>query len=155
MDWKKVSLEGFILGVLLSLLSTWLLGVPADTLLGAYALLVFLFSAYLTSSLSEGGLLGLFAVIGEVVTDFIYSVFVARVLVSLVPYAVGLTLFIGRIGVFPLMGAMGGYLGQQYFAEKKKPRLRAKRGQMGKEKGRKEKRAARGGELTPGSESSH
>jgi hypothetical protein len=127
MSWKKESLEGSVLGVLLSLLSVWLLGVPAEILLGGYALLLLLFSAYLTSSSREGMLLGLFAVIGEAVMDLIYWVSVERLMVSLVPYAVGFTLFVGRIGFFPIMGAIGGYLGQQYFAERTKPRLRAKK----------------------------
>jgi CHASE2 domain-containing sensor protein len=95
--------------------------------LGAYALLLLLFSAYLASSPREGTLLGLFAVIGELAMDFIYSILVAGVMIPLVPYAVGLTLFFGRIAVFPFMGSIGGYLGQQYFAEKTKRRLRVKK----------------------------
>jgi hypothetical protein len=132
MAWKKVSLEGSVLGVLLSLLSMWLLGMPAEMLLGAYALILLLLSAYLTSSTREGALFGVFVVVGELVMDFIYSISVMGVQVLLVPYAVGLALFVGRIPVFPLMGAIGGYLGQRYFAEKTRPRPRAKR--SGKEK---------------------
>jgi hypothetical protein len=154
MGWKKASLEGSALGVLLSLLSMWLLGMPAGILLVAYALLLLLFSAYLTSSARDGALLGLFAVIGELAIDFIYSILVAGVLMPLVPYAVGLTLFYGRIAVFPLMGCMGGYLGQRYFAEKTKRRLRAKK-RVGRERRGKdrEKRVA-SGKLPQGSESS-
>ena len=71
------------------------------------------------------GVLGLFAVIGESVTDFIYFLFGYGLQALVVPYAVGFVLFVGRIPVFPLVGAIGGYLGRQYFAEKTKPRLRA------------------------------
>ena len=123
MGWKKASLEGSALGVLLSLLSIWL-PIPAEMLLAAYALLLLLLSAYLASSPREGALLGLFAVVSEFVIDFVYWVFVQGLQVLLVPYAVGFILFAGRIPVFPLMGAIGGYLGQQYFAENTKPRLR-------------------------------
>ena len=126
MSWKKASLEGSALGVLLSLLSIWLLGIPAETVLGAYALLLLLLSAYLTSSPRAGALVGLFAVIGESVIDFAFFVFAQNAQVSLVPYAVGFILFAGRIPVFPLFGAMGGYLGREYFAEDTKPRLRAR-----------------------------
>jgi len=126
MNWKA-SIEGCALGVLLSLLSIWLLGIPAETLLGAYALLLLLLSAYLTSSPRAGALLGLFTVIGESVIDFYYFVSVHGVqLLPLVPYAVGFVLFVGRIPVFPLWGAIGGYLGHRYFAEDAKPRLRAR-----------------------------
>jgi hypothetical protein len=125
MNWKA-SIEGCALGVLLSLLSIWLLGIPAETLLGAYGLLLLLLSAYLTSSPRAGALVGLFAVIGESVTDFTYFVFFQNTMASLVPYAAGFILFAGRIPVFPLLGAIGGYMGHQYFAEEAKPRLRAR-----------------------------
>jgi uncharacterized membrane protein YgaE (UPF0421/DUF939 family) len=42
MSWKKASIEGSALGVLLSLLSVMLLGIPDVTLLGAYALVLLL-----------------------------------------------------------------------------------------------------------------
>jgi asparagine N-glycosylation enzyme membrane subunit Stt3 len=135
MSWKKASLEGSALGVLLSLLSIWLLGIPAQTVLGAYALLLLLLSAYLTSSPRAGALVGLFAVIGESVTDFAYFVLTQNAQVSLVPYAVGFILFAGRIPVFPLFGAMGGYLGREYFAEDIKPRLRTNRGHPSRKSG--------------------
>jgi hypothetical protein len=125
MSWKKTSVEGCALGVVLSLLSIWLLGTPAETLLVAYALLLLLLSAYLTSSPRAGALLGLSAVIGESIIDFVYFISVQGLMVPFVPYAVGFTLFVGRIPVFPLLGATGGYLGQQYFAEETKPRFRA------------------------------
>jgi hypothetical protein len=126
MYWE-VSIEGCAVGVPLSLLSIWLLGIPAETILAAYALLLLLFSAYLTSSPRGGALLGLFAVIGESVIDFAYLVSVQGVAVSLVPYAVGFVLFAGRIPVFPLLGAIGGYLGEQYFTEDRKPKLRVRK----------------------------
>jgi hypothetical protein len=126
MSWGKASIEGCALGVLLSLLSIWLLGIPAETLLGAYGLLLLLLSAYLASSPGAGALVGVFAVIGESVTDFAYFVFFQNAMASLVPYAVGFVLFIGRIPIFPLLGAFGGYLGREYFAEDTKRRLRAR-----------------------------
>jgi hypothetical protein len=128
MSWKRASVEGSALGVLLSLLSIVLLGISDVTLLGGYALLLLLLSASLTSSPRAGALLGLFAVIGESVTDFVYFLSGYGAQLSLVPYAVGFILFVGRIPVFPLLGAIGGYLGQQYFAEKdKKPRMKRER----------------------------
>jgi hypothetical protein len=149
MSWWKASLEGSAVGVLLSLLSIWLLGIPAETLLAAYALLLLLFSGYLTSYPREGALLGLFAVIGESVIDFIYFVSVKGLLVSLLPYGVGFILFVGRIPFFPLFGAIGAYLGREYFADKTELRLRARkrrpatrktRGERGREK-KKERKA--------------
>ena len=124
MNSKKVWIEGCALGVLLSLLSVVLLNISDVTLLGAYTLVLLLVSASLTSSQRDGAFFGLFAVIGESVTDFIYFIFGYGVQALLVPYAVGFILFVGRIPVFPLVGAIGGYLGQRYFAEKTKPRVR-------------------------------
>jgi hypothetical protein len=125
MNSKKVWIEGCALGVLLSLLSVVLLDISDVTLLGAYTLVLLLVSASLTSSQRDGAFFGLFAVIAESVTDFVYYLFGYGVQASLVPYAVGFILFVGRIPLFPLMGAIGGYLGQRYFAEKTKPRARA------------------------------
>jgi hypothetical protein len=139
MCWKRVLAEGCALGVVLSLLSVWLLGITAETLLVAYALLLLLLSAYLTSWPRAGALLGLFAVIGESVMDFVYFIFVQGLAVPLVPYAVGFVLFVGRIPVFPLLGAVGGYLGQQYFAEDTRPRLRASNRRYALRKTRKRK----------------
>jgi hypothetical protein len=136
MSWKKASVEGSALGVPLSLLSIWLLGVPAETVLAAYALLLLLLSAYLTSYPREGALLGLFAVIGESVTDFVYFVSVQGLQVLLVPYAVGLTLFVGRIPLFPFLGAAGGYLGREYFADKTERRMRARNRRLSSQKKR-------------------
>jgi len=124
MNSKKVWIEGCALGVLLSLLSILLLAISDVTLLGAYALVLLLVSASLTSSERDGAFFGLFAVIGESVIDFAYFIFSYGVDALLVPYAVGFVLFVGRIPLFPLVGALGGYMGQQYFAGKTKPRLR-------------------------------
>jgi hypothetical protein len=126
MGWWKASLEGSAVGLLLSLLSIWLLGVPPETLLAGYALLLLLFSAYLTSYPREGALLGLFAVIGESVIDFVYFVSVKGLLAPLLPYAVGSILFFGRIPFFPLFGAIGGYLGREYFTDKSELRMRGR-----------------------------
>ena len=118
MNSKKVWIEGCALGVLLSLLSVVLLDISDVMLLGAFTLILLLVSAALTSSERDGAFFGLFAVIGESVTDLIYFVFGYGLQALIVPYAVGFVLFVGRIPVFPLVGAIGGYLGRQYFAEK-------------------------------------
>ena len=125
MNSRKTWIEGCALGVLLSLLSVVLLDISDVTLLGAFTLILLLVSAALTSSERVGAFFGLFAVIGESATDFIYFVFGYGLAAPIVPYAVGFALFVGKIPLFPLMGAIGGYLGRQYFAEKSKPRLRA------------------------------
>jgi hypothetical protein len=124
MNSKKVWIEGCALGVLLSLLSVALLSVSDTTLFVAYTLVVLLVSASLTSSQRNGAFFGLFAMIAESVTDFIYYVLGSGVHPLLVPYAVGIVLFVSRIPVFPLAGAIGGYVGERYFAEKTKPRAR-------------------------------
>lgn len=128
MNVKATSIEGSVLGVIFSLLAIALMGVPDETLLFAYALLLLLFSAYLTSSPRMGALFGLFAIIGESVMDFVYFVFVSGLQVSLVPYAAGLFLFLGRIPIFLILGALGGYLGREYFAEKL--RVKGKSGRL-------------------------
>jgi hypothetical protein len=84
---------------------------------------VLLVSTSRTSSERGGLFFGLFVVIGESLTDFIYFLYGGLEL-SLIPYAVGFVLFVGRIPVFPLMAAIGGYLGRQYFPEKTRPRSR-------------------------------
>jgi hypothetical protein len=125
MSWRKASIAGSALGAVLSLLSILLLDIPEVTLLGAYALFLLLVSASLTSSPRAGALFGLFAVIGESVTDCAYFLSYGTQ-VLLVPYAVGFILFAGRIPVFPLAGVIGGYLGREYVAEKTRPTLRAR-----------------------------
>jgi hypothetical protein len=126
----RAVLGGSAVGVLLSLLSMMLLNIPDATMLTACGLLVLLFSAYVTSSARAGALFGLFVIISGSVVEFAYLVFVSGVVVSLVPYAVGFVLFVGRIPVFLLLGAIGGYLGQEYFADKGKPRARRKRNRL-------------------------
>ena len=125
MNSKKAWIEGCALGVLLSLLSIVLLDISDMMLLGAFTLLSCSSQQLSHPRQRDGALFGLFAVIGESVTDFIYFIFGYGLEASIVPYAVGFVLFVGRIPVFPLVGAIGGYLGRQYFAEKTKPRLRA------------------------------
>jgi hypothetical protein len=145
MNSKKVWIEGCALGVLLSLLSVALLSISDTTLFGAYTLVLLLVSTSLTSSQRDGAFFGLFAVIGESVTDFVYYLFGYGVQALLVPYAVGFFLFVGRIPVFPLVGAIGGYLGERYFAEKTKPRVRAASRTLGPRKRREsEKRREKG-----------
>lgn len=126
MNSKLAWIEGCALGILLSVLSIVLLDISDAILLGAFALVLLLVSASLASSQRDGAFFGLFAVIGESVTDFICFVFGYGLQASLVPYAAGFVLFVGKIPVFPLVGAIGGYLGRQYIAEKGKPLLRAR-----------------------------
>jgi hypothetical protein len=126
MSWRKASIAGSALGVLLSLLSILLLGIPEVMLLGAYVLLLLLLSSSLSSSPRAGALFGLFAVIGESVTDFAYFLLYGLQLL-IVPYAVGVILFLGRVPLFPLVGALGGYLGREYVAEKTKPSSRPRK----------------------------
>lgn len=123
MSSKKSIMEGLALGVLLSLLSIFLLSVPDMMLLGAFSLILVFISAWLTSSPRAGAIFGLFALIGESVTDFAYFLLGQGMQVSLVPYAVGFILFVGRIPMFPSLGYLGGYLGEQYFADEK-PRIK-------------------------------
>jgi hypothetical protein len=123
MNSKRVWIEGCALGVLLSLLSVVLLNISDVTLLGAYALIVLLVSASRTSSERAGLFFGLFVVIGESATDFIYFLY-GGLQPLLIPYAVGFVLFVGRIPVFLLLAAIGGYLGRQYFPEKTRLRSR-------------------------------
>jgi len=127
MNSKKVWVEGCVLGVVLSFLSLVLMDISDVMLLGAFTFLLLLASAALTSSERNGAFFGLFTVIGESVTDLIYFILGYGLEASIVPYAVGLVLFVGRIPVFPLVGAVGGYLGRRYFAEKSKQRMRAKK----------------------------
>jgi hypothetical protein len=64
--------------------------------------------------------------IGEVVAELVYFFSVYGMDVLLLPYMVGLSLFVGRIPLFILAGAFGGYVGREYFAEPK-ARSRTKR----------------------------
>ena len=119
-DYMTSPVVGFALGAILSLVSLALLGtdVSDQMLLGAFTVVVFLVSASLTTSAKRGLVLGVFAVIAQAVIDVIYFVSVYAADLQLVPYAAGFALFVGRIPLFPLAGALGGYLGQEYFSEK-------------------------------------
>jgi hypothetical protein len=112
---------GLTVGVLLSLIAVLLLPELAQvTVLGAYAIVVFLVSASLTSSTKAGVTLGLFTLVGQTITELIYFISVYAVDVTILPFAVGVTLFVGRIVLFPLTGGLGGYLGGEYSSEKLK-----------------------------------
>jgi len=119
-DYITSSVIGFAVGAVLSLVGLVLLGtdISDQMLLSAYTIVVFLVSASLTASAKRGLVLGVFAVIAQAVIDVIYFVSVYSADLQLVPYAAGFALFIGRIPLFPLAGAFGGYLGQEYFSEK-------------------------------------
>jgi hypothetical protein len=114
------SVVGVALGAILSLVGLVLLGtdVSDQLLLGAFTVVVFLVSASLATSAKRGLVLGVFAMIAQTVIDVIYFVSVYGADLGLVPYAAGFALFVGRIPLFPLAGAFGGYLGQEYFSEK-------------------------------------
>jgi hypothetical protein len=119
--------EGVGLGVLFAAASLVLLaGVPDTTLLGGYTIVLFLVSAALTSSPKSGLTLALSVLIGEVVAELVYFFSVYGMDVLLLPYVVGLSLFVGRIPLFILAGVFGGYVGREYFAEPK-ARSRIKR----------------------------
>jgi hypothetical protein len=112
---------GLTVGVLLSVFALLLLPELSETIvLGAYAIVVFLVSASLTSSPKGGVVLGLFTVLGQTIAELVYFISVYAASVTILPFAVGLTLFVGRIVLFPLTGSLGGYLGQEYFSEKPK-----------------------------------
>jgi hypothetical protein len=115
---------GVVLGGLLSAVSLLLLPELSDqTILVAYAVVVLFVSAALLSSVGSGLLLGLFTIIAETVIELVYFVSGYSTGVPLniadLPFAVGLTLFVGRILLFPVSGAIGGYLGRELFAKKK------------------------------------
>ena len=111
---------GFAVGGILSFVGLSLLGtdISDQVLLSAYTIVIFLVSASLATSAKRGLVLGVFAVIAQAVIEVIYFVSVYAADLQLVPYAAGFALFVGRIPLFPLAGAFGGYLGQQYFPEK-------------------------------------
>jgi hypothetical protein len=111
---------GVALGAILWLVGLVLLGtdVSDQLLLAAFTVVVFLVSASLATSAQRGLVLGVFAMIAQTLIDVVYFVSVYGADLGLVPYAAGLALFVGRIPLFPLAGAFGGYLGQEYFSEK-------------------------------------
>ena len=126
-------IEGLVVGILISILDLVVLREVSDQLLllCGYAVVVLLVSASLTSSAKAGFLLAFFTVIAATVVEFAY--YGADLL--LVPYAVGFYLFVGRIPLFPIAGALGGYLGKRYFTreaegkgKREKSRKRRNRG---------------------------
>jgi len=112
---------GLTLGVLLALVG---LGIAPETpelaLFGAYALVVLFVAASTVSSARAGAIVGALTIVGEVAVELAYFVSVYHVDISLVPYAAGLTLSLGRIPAYPLMGALGGYIGGEYFGRQSK-----------------------------------
>jgi len=108
-------IEGLAVGVLISILDLVVLREVSDqlVLLCGYAVVVLLVSASLTSSAKAGFLLAVFTVIGATVIGLIY--YGGDLLLA--PYAVGFYLFVGRIPLFPIAGALGGYLGKRYFTK--------------------------------------
>lgn len=118
------SVAGVVLGGLLSAVSLLLLPELSDqTILVAYVVVVLFVSAALLSSVGSGLLLGIFTMIAETVIELVYFVSGYSTGVPLniadLPFAVGFTLFVGRILLFPISGAIGGYLGKELFAEKR------------------------------------
>jgi hypothetical protein len=113
----KVVLAGLVVGVLLSFVGLVLLQVPDQVLLCGFAIVLILASASLTSSARIGLVFAVFALVSENVVDLIYFVLAYGADLSVLPYALGFILFVGRIPLFPLAGALGGYLGQEYFTQ--------------------------------------
>jgi hypothetical protein len=133
-SWSRVA-EGVALGILLALVDlTLLTEVPEITVLGGYVIIVFLVSSALTSSPASGLTLALSVLMGEIPTEFFYirSTYVAAD-VFILPYAVGIILFVARIPLFPAAGAFGGYVGREYFAERRRRSVRRRR-KVGKRK---------------------
>jgi hypothetical protein len=127
-SWLQV-VEGVALGILLALVDLMLLtNAPETTVLGGYVVIVFLVSLALTSSPMSGLTLGLSTIVGEIPTEFFYlrSAFGGLDL-AVLPYAVGMILFVARIPLFLVAGAFGGYVGGEYFAEPKVRAVRTRR----------------------------
>ena len=129
----RVAVAGLVAGVLLTFTGVMLPRVSDVILLCGFAIVLVLASSSLASSARAGFIFALFALLGENVADFVYFVFAYGADISLLPYALGFILFVGRIPLFPLAGALGGYLGQEFFAE------------PGKRKGLREKSRKRSG----------
>jgi uncharacterized membrane protein YgdD (TMEM256/DUF423 family) len=128
---------GLTVGVLLSLVALLLVpDLPEVTVLGAYAIVVFLVSASLTSSPKRGLFLGLFTALGQTITELIYFISVYAADVTILPFAVGIILFVGRIVLFPLTGGLGGYVGREYSSEKPKRESRKIVRKVGKKRPR-------------------
>jgi hypothetical protein len=111
---------GSALGALLALTSLAVMTEVSDEmLLAAYTIVVLLVSASLMPSARYGLMFALVTITAEAVTELVYLVSTYHVDVSLLPYAAGLVLFIGRIPLFILAGVLGGYLGRTHIAERK------------------------------------
>jgi hypothetical protein len=114
---------GLALGCVFALVGLVVVPEVSDQmLLGAYAIILIFVSAALASSARAGLVLAVFTILSETLIEMAYFVSVYGAHISLVPYAVGFILFVGRILLFPLAGAFGGYLGQEYFGETSKRR---------------------------------
>lgn len=116
-------IAGLALGCLFALVGLVVVPEVSDQmLLGAYAIVLMFVCAALVSSARAGLVLAALTILSETLTEVAYFVYVYGAHISLVPYAVGFILFVGRIPLFPLTGAFGGYLGQEYFGETSKRR---------------------------------
>jgi hypothetical protein len=122
-------MAGFSVGVMLGLVAILPAAeVSEQMLLAAYGVVVILISAALASTWKAGFMFGLFAIAGESVAESLYFVLALGTDLLLVPFAAGFAFFLGRIPVFLLAGAVGGYLGGEYFADKSgKKRVKKKR----------------------------
>jgi hypothetical protein len=127
-SWSQI-IEGVALGILLALLGlTLLTDVPEVTVLGGYVIIVFFVSSSLASSPTSGLILALSVLMAEIPTEYFYLSSTYTVMdVSILPYAVGMILFVARIPLFPVAGAFGGYVGREYFAEPKPRSVRTRR----------------------------
>jgi len=121
------SAAGLAVGPPLALIGLLVIPDVSDQLLlAAYAIALMLIAAAVTLSTRAGLLLAVLTIITETLTELAYFVSVYGMDISLLPYAVGFVLFVGRIPLFPLAGAFGGYLGREFFAEESKRKMGAK-----------------------------
>jgi hypothetical protein len=127
-SWSQI-IEGVALGIVLALVYLELLTVvPEMTVLAGYVLVVFFVSSSLASSPTSGLILALSVLVGEIPTEFFYlRSSYGGLDLSILPYAVGIILFVLRIPLFPIAGAFGGYVGREYFAEPKTRSVRTRR----------------------------
>lgn len=123
------SVAGLAVGPLLALIGLVVVPEVSDQLLLAgYAIALMLVAAAVTLSARAGLLLAVLTIVSETVTELAYFVSVPPGMdISLLPYAVGFALFVGRIPLFPIAGAFGGYLGGEFFAEESKTKMGKKR----------------------------
>jgi len=118
------STAGLAVGPLFALIGLLVIPDVSDQLLLAgYAIALMLIAAAVTLSTRAGLLLAVLTIITETLTELAYFVSVYGIDISLLPYAVGFVLFVGRIALFPLAGAFGGYLGREFFAEESKGKM--------------------------------